>query len=54
MRIARFVVNDDPLFGVVEGAAGSEEVAVIQGDPFYAGVQLTGVRHALEDVRLLA
>ncbi|MHA7180931.1 fumarylacetoacetate hydrolase family protein [Arthrobacter sp. MDB2-24] len=54
MRIARFVVNDDPTFGVVEGAPGSEEVAVIQGDPFYAGVQLTGARHALEDVRLLA
>ncbi len=42
------------MFGVVEGPEGSEEVAVINGDPFYAGVQLTGVRHALEDVRLLA
>ena len=54
MRVARFVVNDDPMFGVVEGVEGSEEVAVIQGDPFYAGIQLTGARHALEDVRLLA
>ena len=52
MRIARFVVDDDPMFGVVDGSAGNEEVAVIQGDPFYSGVQLTGARHALEDVRL--
>jgi 2-keto-4-pentenoate hydratase/2-oxohepta-3-ene-1,7-dioic acid hydratase in catechol pathway len=42
------------MFGVVEGPEGSEEVAVINGDPFYSGVQLTGARHALADVRLLA
>jgi 2-keto-4-pentenoate hydratase/2-oxohepta-3-ene-1,7-dioic acid hydratase in catechol pathway len=42
------------MFGVVEGPEGSEEVAVINGDPFYSGVQLTGARHALGDVRLLA
>jgi 2-keto-4-pentenoate hydratase/2-oxohepta-3-ene-1,7-dioic acid hydratase in catechol pathway len=54
MRIARFVVDNDPKFGVVEGPEGSEEVAVINGDPFYSGVQVTGVRHALADVRLLA
>ncbi|WP_323958680.1 DUF2437 domain-containing protein [Arthrobacter sp. JZ12] len=54
MRIARFVLNDDPTFGLVEGPEGSEEVAVISGDPFYGGVQPTGARHKLEDVRLLA
>ena len=54
MRIARFVLDSDPAFGVVEGADGSEEIAVIQGDPFFQGVQLTGVRHQLADVRLLA
>ncbi|MBM7779933.1 fumarylacetoacetate hydrolase family protein [Arthrobacter tumbae] len=54
MRIARFVLNDDPAFGLVEGPVGKEEVAVISGDPFYGGVQPTGVRHKLEDVRLLA
>ncbi|WP_183512999.1 fumarylacetoacetate hydrolase family protein [Paeniglutamicibacter cryotolerans] len=50
MRIARFVLDGDPLYGVVE----DDEVAVISGDPFFQGVRPTGVRHALEDVRLLA
>ncbi|WP_159618350.1 fumarylacetoacetate hydrolase family protein [Arthrobacter zhaoguopingii] len=54
MRIARFVVDNDPMFGVVEGPDGSEELAVINGDPFYSGIQLTGARHLLADVRLLA
>lgn len=54
MRIARFVVDSDPAFGVVEGEEGQEEIAVMAGDPFYSGVQLTGVRHQLADVRLLA
>ncbi len=42
------------MFGVVEGPEGSEELAVINGDPFYSGIQLTGARHQLADVRLLA
>jgi 2-keto-4-pentenoate hydratase/2-oxohepta-3-ene-1,7-dioic acid hydratase in catechol pathway len=54
MRIARFVLDSDPAFGVVEGDEGAEEVAVISGDPFFSGIQLTGTRHKLEDVRLLA
>lgn len=54
MRIARFVVDSDPAFGVVEGEEGQEEIAIMAGDPFYSGVQLTGVRHQLADVRLLA
>ncbi|MBJ2122510.1 fumarylacetoacetate hydrolase family protein [Arthrobacter sp. MSA 4-2] len=54
MRIARFVVDNDPMFGVVEGPDGSEELGVINGDPFYSGIQLTGARHLLADVRLLA
>lgn len=54
MRIARFVVDSDPAFGVVQGNDGEEEVSVINGDPFFSGVQLTGVKHKLEDVRLLA
>ncbi|UWX96137.1 fumarylacetoacetate hydrolase family protein [Arthrobacter zhaoxinii] len=54
MRIARFVQDSDPAFGVVGGEEGSEEIAVIKGDPFFSGVQLTGERHKLEDVRLLA
>ncbi|WP_342024270.1 fumarylacetoacetate hydrolase family protein [Arthrobacter citreus] len=54
MRIARFVQDSDPAFGVVDGDEGHEEIAVIKGDPFFSGVQLTGERHKLEDVRLLA
>ncbi|MFD1211264.1 fumarylacetoacetate hydrolase family protein [Arthrobacter sp. GCM10027362] len=54
MRIARFVVDSEPMYGVVEGEEGSEEVAVISGDPFFAGVHPTGVRHKLADVRLVA
>lgn len=50
MRIARFVLDNDPMYGVVDG----EEVAVISGDPFFQGIQPTGARHRLEDVRLLA
>jgi 2-keto-4-pentenoate hydratase/2-oxohepta-3-ene-1,7-dioic acid hydratase in catechol pathway len=42
------------MYGVVEGEQGSEEVAVISGDPFFSGVQLAGARHKLEDVRLVA
>ena len=54
MRIARFIQDSDPAFGVVDGEEGFEEIAVIKGDPFFSGVQLTGERHKLEDVRLLA
>ncbi|MBT1003207.1 fumarylacetoacetate hydrolase family protein [Paenarthrobacter sp. DKR-5] len=54
MRIARFVVDSDPLYGIVEGAPGEEEVTVISGDPFFGGIERTAVRHKLEDVRLLA
>ncbi|WP_460464513.1 fumarylacetoacetate hydrolase family protein [Arthrobacter pigmenti] len=54
MRIARFVVDDAPMFGVVEGDPGSEEVAVVNGDPFFGKVEVTQQRHKLDDIRLLA
>jgi 2-keto-4-pentenoate hydratase/2-oxohepta-3-ene-1,7-dioic acid hydratase in catechol pathway len=54
MRIARFVLDSDPQYGIVEGEEGSEQVTVIAGDPFFNGIQPTGARHKLEDVRLLA
>ncbi len=50
MRIARFVVDGDPMYGVVEG----DDVLVIAGDPFFQGIKPTGAKHKLEDVRLLA
>ncbi|HWS58344.1 MAG TPA: fumarylacetoacetate hydrolase family protein [Actinotalea sp.] len=56
MRIARFTTGDDPRYALVEGAAGSEELVVLRGDPIYTPVQLTGERVPLAraDVRLLA
>lgn len=50
MLIARFVVDSDPMYGVVE----NDEVIVIAGDPFFQGIKPTGAKHKLEDVRLLA
>ncbi|MDN5668852.1 MAG: fumarylacetoacetate hydrolase family protein [Renibacterium salmoninarum] len=52
MRIARFVLDADPMYGVVDAAG--ETVTVIKGDPFFNGVEATGEVHPLEDVRLLA
>lgn len=54
MRIARFSSDAEPLFGVVEGQPGSEEITVIDGDPFLNGISRTTTRHKLGDVRLLA
>ena len=54
MRIARFVLESDPQYGIVEGEEGSEQITVIAGDPFFNGIQPTGAQHKLEDVRLLA
>jgi 2-keto-4-pentenoate hydratase/2-oxohepta-3-ene-1,7-dioic acid hydratase in catechol pathway len=54
VRIARFATDDDPRFGVVEGPEGDEIVELLAGDPLYAGVERTGERQPLADVRLLA
>ncbi|GAB2613461.1 fumarylacetoacetate hydrolase family protein [Kribbella endophytica] len=57
MRIARFSVDDEPKYGLVEtddpeGLVGT--VAVLDSDPLYRPVQLTGEVLQLADVRLLA
>jgi 2-keto-4-pentenoate hydratase/2-oxohepta-3-ene-1,7-dioic acid hydratase in catechol pathway len=55
VRIARFTTEGgEPRYGVVEGAANGESVAVVAGDPLYRPVQFTGERLPLVDVRLLA
>ncbi|NEE04507.1 fumarylacetoacetate hydrolase family protein [Phytoactinopolyspora halotolerans] len=55
MRIARFTTGDDPRFGAVgEDTDGQTVLAVLEGDPLYKPVQLTGEKLALDDVRLLA
>ncbi|MFB6724419.1 fumarylacetoacetate hydrolase family protein [Kribbella sp. NPDC056345] len=57
MRIARFSVDDEPKYGLVEtddpeGLSGT--VALLDSDPLYRPVQLTGETLQLADVRLLA
>lgn len=54
MRIARFVTDAEPTFGVVAGDPGQETITELVGDPFYQGIQQTPNTHALEDVRLVA
>ena len=58
MRIARYSVDDTIHYGVVEleqdGAGNPDTVSDLSGDPFSGGVKLTGVRHGLDVVRLLA
>ncbi len=57
MRIARFSVDDEPKYGVVEtddpeGLVGT--VNVLDSDPLYRSAQFTGEKLQLADVRLLA
>jgi 2-keto-4-pentenoate hydratase/2-oxohepta-3-ene-1,7-dioic acid hydratase in catechol pathway len=58
MRIARFAAGGDPQFGIVElpedGGRHPGTVSVLTGDPLAMPVQLTGERHELDAVRLLA
>jgi 2-keto-4-pentenoate hydratase/2-oxohepta-3-ene-1,7-dioic acid hydratase in catechol pathway len=55
VRIARFAAGDDePRFGLVGDDNGTEMLAVLAGDPLYAGISLTGEKVPLDDVRLLA
>lgn len=54
MRVARFAGDDDPRFGVVGEEDGTPTIAVLKGDPLYAGYELTGQKVAVDDVRLLA
>lgn len=54
MRVARFAGDDDPQFGVVGEEDGVPTIAVLKGDPLYAGFELTGRKVPLDDVRLLA
>lgn len=58
MRIARFVAQGDPTYGVVELAEdhgpNPDTVAVVSGDPLAGAVHYTGERLPLADVRLVA
>jgi len=54
VRVARFAGDDDPRFGLIGDENGVATVAVLKGDPLYAGIEFTGEKVPLEDVRLLA
>lgn len=58
MRIARFVAQGDPTYGVVELAEDSgtnpDTIAVVSGDPLAGPVHYTGERVNLADVRLVS
>ncbi|MDR2895856.1 MAG: fumarylacetoacetate hydrolase family protein [Propionibacteriaceae bacterium] len=58
MRIARYSFNDQIHYGVVDlsidGNGDSDTVSELEGDPFAGPVRLSGVRHELTAVRLLA
>jgi 2-keto-4-pentenoate hydratase/2-oxohepta-3-ene-1,7-dioic acid hydratase in catechol pathway len=58
MRIARYAVGDQIRYGTVElavdGGPHPETVADLTGDPLAGAVNLTGARHDLGTVRLLA
>lgn len=54
MRIARFTVEDQLHFGLVDGGEGEETLTVLAGDPFYMGVQKTEKTFKLDEVRLLS
>jgi 2-keto-4-pentenoate hydratase/2-oxohepta-3-ene-1,7-dioic acid hydratase in catechol pathway len=54
VRIARFAGDDDPRFGVIGDDNGVPTIAVLNGDPLYAGLNLSGQKIPLAEVRLLA
>jgi len=58
MRVARFVAQGDPTYGVVELAEDQgpnpETVSVVSGDPLAGPVHYTGERLPLADVRLVS
>ena len=55
MRIARFTTGDEqPRFAAIGERDGQQVLAVLTGDPLYAGIELTGQSIPLDDVRLLA
>lgn len=53
MRIARYSAEGNVAFGVIEDMDGELTVATMAGHPF-GEIRLTGERHSLADVRLVA
>ncbi|MFM6939713.1 MAG: fumarylacetoacetate hydrolase family protein, partial [Rhodoluna sp.] len=49
-RVARFSLNGEPKFGIVDGP----ELVLLKGHPLVAGYDTTGERVAIKEVKLLA
>ncbi|MFC7405446.1 fumarylacetoacetate hydrolase family protein [Georgenia alba] len=52
MRIARFITGENPQYGVLDEEA--DELVALKGDPIYGGLDTTGQRFPVADVRLLS
>jgi 2-keto-4-pentenoate hydratase/2-oxohepta-3-ene-1,7-dioic acid hydratase in catechol pathway len=52
VRIARYTTDEDPTFGLVDGAG--EKIAELAGDPLFTPISLTGNTVRVDEVRLLA
>lgn len=50
MRIARFSAGDSLAFGIIDEQ--TNELVALKGDPLFSGFETTGVRYALEEVKL--
>jgi 2-keto-4-pentenoate hydratase/2-oxohepta-3-ene-1,7-dioic acid hydratase in catechol pathway len=50
MRVARFSLNGEPRFGIVDGP----ELVVLRGHPLVLGYETTGERVPIKEVKLLA
>jgi 2-keto-4-pentenoate hydratase/2-oxohepta-3-ene-1,7-dioic acid hydratase in catechol pathway len=54
MRIARFTIDEEPVYGVVQGEEGEEVIHQVGGDPLYTEITPTDRTYQLDQVRLLA
>ncbi|MGO1560589.1 Fumarylacetoacetate hydrolase family protein [Actinomycetales bacterium JB111] len=52
MRIARFVTDDNPRYGILDEE--TDELIVLKNDPIFAGLDTTGERVRVDDARLLS
>lgn len=54
MRIARFLVDDEPTYGIVDHHEGQEVIIQVSGDPLFGQMKPTGRVVPVDQVRLLA
>jgi hypothetical protein len=43
MRIARFSIGNEPMFGIIDGETSGEETTAITGDPRLCGSLVRGL-----------